>query len=276
MQGIYKIENIVNKKLYIGSSANIERRWTDHIYLLNHNKHHSPHLQSAWNKYGQSAFTFEILEICKKDVLQKEQFYLNSLLKADEYISNINKYFLKLGYNIKPTAQSNIGYKHSQASITKMLKSNNTKSVLSINIVDNSILEFVSTGFAAKFFNIKTSVVRKSIKTGKTPRELNDIGFVYKNDYYVNFKPQVYTSWNKGIKTGVVAQNAKQVFVKNLVNNNIKKFDSIKDCATYYNTSPAFVCKRLSKGDNITFDRKGSRLYKLRFFYTLKKCNDIV
>ena len=37
MIGIYKIENIINNKVYIGSSNNIERRWKEHKRLLNNN-----------------------------------------------------------------------------------------------------------------------------------------------------------------------------------------------------------------------------------------------
>ena len=56
--GVYKIENSVNGKYYIGSSNNIYRRWKEHIKLLNKNNHHSPHLQFAWNKYGEKILSF--------------------------------------------------------------------------------------------------------------------------------------------------------------------------------------------------------------------------
>lgn len=78
MIGIYKIENMVNNKSYIGSSNNIERRWRQHINLLNNNEHHSIKLQRAWNKYGQDNFKFEILEECEVEkLLYLEQFYID-------------------------------------------------------------------------------------------------------------------------------------------------------------------------------------------------------
>lgn len=78
MQGVYKITNTVNGKFYVGSAINIKRRWTVHRYKLRHNKHDNKHLQSAWNKYGESAFEFSIIELCE-DSLQKEQHYLDAL-----------------------------------------------------------------------------------------------------------------------------------------------------------------------------------------------------
>jgi group I intron endonuclease len=271
MQGIYKIENIINKKVYIGSSENISRRLTSHIYLLNKNSHHSTPLQKAWNKYGKEAFTFTILEICKENILEKEQLYLDTILQAQEYISGDNKNFLKLGYNIKPTAANNKGFKFSTETILKMLNSKNTEHVLSINLIDGEILEFVSTGYAAKHFNVNVNVVRNSIKRKATSRKLIDIGFIYKKDYYQEFKPKKYSPWNKNVKTNANALNAKKVFVKNLINNEIKTFNSVKECANYYNTTSPFIIKRLRKGYNLNFDRKGSALYKLRMFYDINE-----
>ncbi len=67
--GIYKITNIVNKKIYIGSSNNIDRRWSEHKKLLKINKHHNSHLQASFNKYGIDKFKFDIMMYCTIDKL---------------------------------------------------------------------------------------------------------------------------------------------------------------------------------------------------------------
>ena len=54
MIGIYKIENKVNGKVYIGQSVNIKKRWKQHKYELNSNNHVNKHLQASWNKYKQN------------------------------------------------------------------------------------------------------------------------------------------------------------------------------------------------------------------------------
>ena len=52
--GIYKIVNLVNKKVYIGQSKNIERRWTAHkraAYLVDALSYEYP-IYRAIRKYG--------------------------------------------------------------------------------------------------------------------------------------------------------------------------------------------------------------------------------
>ena len=60
--GIYFIRCIINNKLYIGSAFNIKYRWKRHFNDLKKNKHHSPHLQRAYNKYGENKFETNVLE----------------------------------------------------------------------------------------------------------------------------------------------------------------------------------------------------------------------
>ena len=73
--GIYEIVNVVNNKRYIGLSTNVYRRWREHINALMSNTHHNAHLQSAWNKYKQYNFKFNIIEQCKKECLSDREIY---------------------------------------------------------------------------------------------------------------------------------------------------------------------------------------------------------
>lgn len=84
--GIYSITNCKNGKLYIGSSNNIYRRWREHKNMLHNNKHHSEHLQRAWNKYGEETFLFEIIEECDENILlEREQYYIDLYSSADNF-----------------------------------------------------------------------------------------------------------------------------------------------------------------------------------------------
>ncbi len=86
--GIYKITNIINNKIYIGSSISLNRRKYCHFYHLNNNKHHSKYLQNAWNKYGKENFIFEIIKECtKEELILTEQYYID-LYKP---VYNMNK-----------------------------------------------------------------------------------------------------------------------------------------------------------------------------------------
>jgi group I intron endonuclease len=94
--GVYKITNSINKKFYIGSSVDILARWNRHKNALNNHRHHSVHLQRAWDKFGEKIFTFEILEECiEDDRLKLEQKYLDDTQCYDEAV----------GYNISHLAR---------------------------------------------------------------------------------------------------------------------------------------------------------------------------
>lgn len=59
MIGIYCILNLVNDKIYIGQSVDIERRLRSHISHLINSKHHNQYLQRAFDKYGFDNFIKE-------------------------------------------------------------------------------------------------------------------------------------------------------------------------------------------------------------------------
>jgi group I intron endonuclease len=81
ISGIYAIVNKINGHCYIGSSWNIDVRYKKHESLLDHNKHHSRHLQSAWNKYGRDNFVCVVLHNClREELLQYEQNYINKVM----------------------------------------------------------------------------------------------------------------------------------------------------------------------------------------------------
>ena len=89
--GVYKITNIVNGKIYIGSSKDILNRWYQHERNLDEGNHGNAHLQNAWDKYGgKNSFTFEIIEECNPTIqFEREQFYLDKLNPFDDNGYNI-------------------------------------------------------------------------------------------------------------------------------------------------------------------------------------------
>lgn len=78
---IYKISCSANPKLYIGSTVSPAKRKSEHFKKLRLNLHHCKPLQAAFNKYGEAAFEFAIMEsflyVAKEDILRKEQHYLD-------------------------------------------------------------------------------------------------------------------------------------------------------------------------------------------------------
>lgn len=97
--GIYQILNIKNGKRYIGSSVDIELRWYNHRKELNEGIHHSPYLQSAWNKYGEDSFEFSVLQPIDPQIYEKVE--LDKLIRTEEqYYLDLFLPFGENGYNI--------------------------------------------------------------------------------------------------------------------------------------------------------------------------------
>lgn len=80
MQGIYKITNKINGKVYIGQSVNIEERFKSHKYSYNNSKvsGYNTKFYRALRKYGIVNFSFEIVEevLNRQDLNDKEIFWI--------------------------------------------------------------------------------------------------------------------------------------------------------------------------------------------------------
>jgi len=104
--GIYRIRNVISGKEYIGSSCNVRRRLTAHKWRLNNKLHTNPILQASWGVHGESAFIFEIIELCGiESLIEREQYWI------DEASSRV-----KL-FNVRLVASSNRGLVSKQRGI---------------------------------------------------------------------------------------------------------------------------------------------------------------
>lgn len=65
--GVYAIVHIRTGRRYVGSAVDVQIRIGKHIKLLRRNSHHNIHLQRAWNSNGESAFRFELLDLCPEE-----------------------------------------------------------------------------------------------------------------------------------------------------------------------------------------------------------------
>lgn len=112
---IYKIENLVNHKKYIGLTNNIKRRRARHFTELNCQRHDNHFLQKEFNIYGKENFTFDIEfsgELSDFEIGEKEKEYIK---KYDSYKNGYNQ---NEGGNFGP---SNGGTKLTQSDIYNIL-----------------------------------------------------------------------------------------------------------------------------------------------------------
>lgn len=90
--GVYGILNTVSSKTLVGSSVDIDTRWGVHRHHARKNTHNNPHFQRAWNKYGEDAFEFRVLEECPENML---------LLREDAWMQYLDSLTTGRGYNMK-------------------------------------------------------------------------------------------------------------------------------------------------------------------------------
>ena len=77
MMGIYKIENKLNHKVYIGQSVNIKKRWREHNFASFHpqSKDYNMVIHKAIRKYGKSNFDYSVIEECSEEKLNEREIY---------------------------------------------------------------------------------------------------------------------------------------------------------------------------------------------------------
>ena len=76
--GVYKITNNITGDFYIGSSKNIEKRWTNHKSLSVWKRLSGMKLYQAFIKYGLNNFIFEVIEETA-DLKKREQYWIEQL-----------------------------------------------------------------------------------------------------------------------------------------------------------------------------------------------------
>jgi group I intron endonuclease len=156
-------------------------RKNSHLITLRKGKHHSFKLQNDFNKYGESSFSFEVLEIIeeikKEFIISREQFYLDSL--CPEY-NVLKKADSRMGIPLSEEAKKKIsaarkgkklspehaekiskwwvGKKHKPETIEKMRKNSNF----------NGVRKFgESNPFFGKKHNEETKKLLSEKKKGK-------------------------------------------------------------------------------------------------------------
>lgn len=92
---IYKIENLVNGKVYIGQTINNPKnRLNDHKSMLRRNAHDNSYLQNAWNKHSEKNFEFKVIN--KYPISQLDEIEISLISKYN----NLGKcYNLESGGN---------------------------------------------------------------------------------------------------------------------------------------------------------------------------------
>lgn len=183
--GIYKIENLINHKIYVGQSIHIERRWNEHCFPSTKSI-----ISKAIKKYGKENFSFQVLEQCSVEELDEREVY---------FIQQFNC-VIPNGYNIKDYVNHN-----------ETMYNNYTKETLLsiISDIKNTSMSFQDIG---KKYNITKRLVY-FINNGEVHKLSNEtyplrtvMNFSKKNWYCADCGKEIF----KGAKRCVECANKAQ------------------------------------------------------------------
>lgn len=127
-KAIYKIENLINHKIYIGETSNPERRFKQHCQT---GYNYTSLIHRAIEKYGKENFSFEIIGWFE-DWKNKEQYYINFYKSKVPY-----------GYNIADGGgqpPTHIGEEHPNSKITQEQANFIIKQILDWKIPEKTII----------------------------------------------------------------------------------------------------------------------------------------
>ena len=117
--GIYKITNTITGDFYIGSSKDINRRWTEHKRQSTWNRCPNSPLYKDMQKYGTDSFVFEVIEEVEESFLkEKEQQFIETL---NPIYNNRNA----SGWNIERYKESQKEYEKTEKRKESNRKANN-------------------------------------------------------------------------------------------------------------------------------------------------------
>jgi group I intron endonuclease len=89
MEYIYIIENTNTGKFYLGRTNNPAARKRGHLSELRRNIHGNPRLQASFNKHGEKAFEFKVVDSAPSEIINdKEAEWFTAFDKNKEYLYN--------------------------------------------------------------------------------------------------------------------------------------------------------------------------------------------
>jgi len=228
---VYKITNLINNKVYIGSSIDVARRWREHKTVANNpnHKHYNYPLYQAFRKYGLDNFYFEIIKDDFNSVLEM-QLFENAQIIAYDAVNN--------GYN--QTYQTIPQYLGKE----NLSKTSNKQACAKVDSKENIIEIYPSYHEAARQnYNSETNGDQEATKIrlvckGKLSSYHGDIFRDLDENKQIISKPIK----NYKNKTHLIAVNVENPM-------DILYFDSIKEAAEVLHSDRGSISKSV-RGDN--------------------------
>lgn len=156
--GIYRIVNTLNEKCYVGQTVDLKRRFSNHKSSYKNSRGNHPVLHHAINKYGWSAFKYEVICRCPIEYLNKMEIH---------FISHFNSY--SAGYNANKGGHESV--------VPKPIYQYDNKGFY--------INKWESVKDAAKYYNCSESLISGTLNNSK---RITAFGFLWSRQKVVKLK----------------------------------------------------------------------------------------
>ena len=183
--GIYMWKNIINNKVYVGSSLKLNRRFTEYLNINELKKRNYMAINKALLKYNYDNFEFYILEFCDISKLhEREKFYIDQIINGYNILKTPGSPSRKSGWKHTPEALNLIN----EAAYNNAKKPNHISKITSISVkvfdvLNSEITYYKSIRDAARGLKKENNnfIIDRDIFT---KRRYNDINNLYKGRYY--------------------------------------------------------------------------------------------
>ncbi|MCG6190026.1 GIY-YIG nuclease family protein [Maribellus maritimus] len=98
--GVFQIRNMVNQKIFIGSSTDLNAIWNRIRTELRFGNYPNIELQRDWNNFGEDNFIFEILGEIKQEDDEKNPNYRKEVKELEKMFIEELQPFDDKGYNL--------------------------------------------------------------------------------------------------------------------------------------------------------------------------------
>ena len=96
--GVFQIRNLINGKVFIGSSLDLVASWNSQRFQLNAGLHQNSKLQKEWAELGADNFVYEIVSELKQDA-ETSVNYNREIKKLEEMVIDDIQPFGDKGYH---------------------------------------------------------------------------------------------------------------------------------------------------------------------------------
>lgn len=196
LAGIYKWENKINHKCYIGQSVNLGSRLRHHINNLKHRRYDAP-LYRAFEKYGIESFDVDILYITDPDEVDIKKTL--DLLEIS-FIHQYNSYG-GTGYNQTRGGDAGIlGYKFTEEQ--RQIVSRNSKLVAERKC-KNVYFYDLKTGWTVKIPSLTKAAELFNTTHSQLSRLCSHKQYKFDNRWVGSFDPNVLQEWAKWVNENI-------------------------------------------------------------------------